>query len=206
MNSDKLTINMLSKRIHGLPKVFLNIGIGPSRNGSNREAEVIAETYPDIKIIGFEPVIDLFIKRQVDYPGELYPWGLWSEPSIKTMMVKPDTGQSSILKHIKEDHAYLETLISCTTLDHIDCAIQYPDDVFIWMDIEGAELEALRGGHKLLQSGRTKWIVSEVAHKPKRIGQPKGRKLTEHLKQYGFIPSIKYGYSKTAHNILYVME
>lgn len=196
---------MLSEWIHGLPKVFLNIGVGPNSVG-NREAEVIAETWPNIRIVGLEPNIGLFITRRRNYPGEIYPWGLWSTSSIQKMFMTPSRGQSSVLPTIDKDKIFHEVFVSCTTLDSIDTAIQYPDDIFLWMDIEGAELEALKGGNKLLGSGRVKWIAVEVAHKPKRIGEPTEKELTEHLKQYNFIPSVRYEFGKNTHNVLYIRK
>lgn len=206
MRQEARILDKLTQWINGTPKVFLNVGIGPSHNGSNREAEVVAKVWPDIQIIGFEPSMDLFLRRRPTYPGKLYPWGLWCKSGIQTMIVTPNKGHSSILNSVDSDRACSTELISCTTLDQIDCAIKCPDDIFLWMDIEGAELEALRGGHRLLGSGRVKWIALEVAHKPRRVGQPSENDISTYLSVYNFVPHRHYEYSPATHNILYTRK
>ena len=210
MSKEVLILDMLTKWISGTPKVFLNIGIGPMlQNGKNREAAKVSETWPGIRIIGFEPSIELFVQRLVDYPGELYPWGLWCESCIKTMTITPNSGNSSIFPFkgtICEDRGFQKAPILCTTLDCIDHEMQLSDDIFIWMDIEGSELAALKGGSQLLASGKVKWIASEVSHQSVRKGTPSEDEISDYLSAYGFTPKQRYEYDVSTHNVLYVKK
>lgn len=215
MKKNVQILDNLTKWISGTPKVFLNIGVGPSKKlrlpsgrslMTNREAVRVASTWPGIRIIGFEPNIDLFVERLVDYPGELYPWGLWCESCFKMMTITPNDGNSSILPFEDKNHTYQQSPIACTTLDCIDREMQLSDDIFIWMDIEGAELEALKGGSQLLSSGRVKWIAVEVEHKSRRTGAPSEDDISDYLSTYGFVPKRHYEYSKYTHNVLYVKK
>lgn len=211
MNIDEqsLIAERLTKWIIGDPKYFFNVGVGPSKKGSNKEANVVSRIWPGINVIGFEPNIGLFLARSKDYPGTLFPLGIWNTPGPQTMMMTPNKGQSSILQVEKQFEKHLlssestKVVINCITLDCLDRALSNPRDIFLWMDIEGAELQALKGGSRLLGSGRVKWIILEVAHVPKRIDQPSGADIKDYLSQYGFQPKQKYDYSPSTHNVLY---
>lgn len=206
------TIDLLRNNIETTPKTLFNIGVGPR---PHCECQVFKQLWPDINIIGLEPNINTFMDRAVDYPGRLYPWGLWSTSTIKELKaVSKSSGKSSILAPHKEWQgrwSYTKeecqtVLISCITLDQLDRALNFPEAIFLWMDIEGSELEAIRGGNLLLSSGRVKWIDMEVSHQPRRIGEPSEDMLIELLKPYHFSLKCQYNSGKVFHNSLYTID
>lgn len=188
----------------------MNIGVGPE---PHNEAETFKKQWPNIRIVGLEPHVHVFKQRHGNYPGKLYQWGLWSIPCLKILtVVRQSKGKSSILKpderwvgkwSYKNEKVCSQEIISCITLDQLDEALEFPEDIFLWMDIEGSELEALKGGHKLLESGRVQWIDMEVSVKPRRLGEPSEDDLSDHLKNYRF--SIKQRYNIGTHfqNVVY---
>ncbi len=206
------TIDLLKNNVLSTPQTLFNIGVGPRQHN---EAKSFKELWPEIDIIGLEPNTNTFIDRIVDYPGKLYPWGIWSTSMIKEFKaVLKVSGKSSLLTpHKKWQGQWSYTpkecqniLISCITLDQLDKALNFPKDIFLWMDIEGSELEAIRGGSLLLSSGRVKWIDMEVSHNPRRIGEPNENILAEALKPYHFSLKCKYNSGKAIHNSLYVID
>ncbi len=204
------TINLLKDNVKIPPKVLLNIGVGPK---PHCEAEIFKKMWPDIRIIGLEPNLKTFRDRVGSYPGELYPWALWNTPCIKKLFaVTKSPGKSSMLNpnpywigkwSFKIGKECKEILVNCVTLDQIDEALGHPHDIFLWMDIEGAELEALRGGRSLLASGRVNWIDMEVSHQCRRINEPNEDSLSEFLKIYNFSLKCQYNSGIAFHNSLY---
>lgn len=206
------TIELLKNNILSTPQTLFNIGVGPRQHN---ETQYFLELWPKINIFGLEPNMDTFMDRIGDYPGKLYPWGVWSTPVIKKLnAVFKAPGKSSVLSPHPEwrgkwsytNKECKAILISCITLDQLDKALNFPEDIFLWMDIEGSELEAIRGGNSLLSSRRVKWIDIEVSHKPRRIGEPTEDMLAELLKSYRFSLKCKYNSGTAMHNSLYVME
>lgn len=200
----------LLQHVKGKPKTLYNIGVG---HEPHNEAKAFQQLWPDITIIGLEPDLKIFCDRVEEYVGILYPWGLWKENAIREFSISSIHGWSSLLSPHSEWVNNANGLnftkgvfISCVTLDNLDKMMGCPQDIFLWMDIEGAELGALEGGKDALASKRIKWIDIEVSHKPRRIGEPSEVMISNYLKQYGYCKIIGYGNAKTFHNVLYELE
>jgi hypothetical protein len=95
------------------------------------------------------------------------------------------------------------THIICTTLDTVDKAFEEPEDIFLWMDIEGAEMKALKGGLELLESARVKWISLEIGTKRRRIGEPSFEDLQNLLLGYGYTPIHRYHSKSKFMNVIF---
>ncbi len=89
---------------------------------------------------------------------ELYPYGVWSEDTILSFDARGTEG-SCIVKEETGNR------IQVVSLDHTVFA-QGP--TFIKMDIEGAELEALKGSRKIIEEYRPKLAVC-LYHKPEDL-------------------------------------
>ena len=205
-------VDLLKDNISSTPQTLFNIGVGPRQHN---EAQHFRELWPKINIIGLEPNVDTFLDIITDYPGKLYPWGVWSIPTIKKLKtVTKAPGKSSILTPHKEwrgrwSYTAKECKIvpiSCVTLDQLDESMNFPKNIFLWMDIEGSELEAINGGNSLLSSGRVKWINIEISHHPRRVGEPDEETLAEILKQYGFSLKCKHSLGVACHDSLYAIN
>jgi FkbM family methyltransferase len=90
--------------------------------------------------------------------------GIWSSTSNRSFVAasadSPDHGVGKFVEHPPPDSG---TLVPCVSLDDFIQAAPPPDA--IKCDIEGAEVEALRGAAKLLQSPSRPWIIMEM-HSP----------------------------------------
>lgn len=71
------------------------------------------------------------------------------------------------------------------TLDRFDAFAGRRGNVLLWMDTEGAELEAIAGGSALLGSGRVRWINVETRDAPVP-GHPTTREVSAALGAYGY--------------------
>lgn len=172
-------------------KTMYNLGVGPQ---PHQEASLIKKEIPDIKIYGVEPNPITYFDRLSGYPGVLLPLGVWSEEKILKLQIESDHGRSSYLDpgeawsmdHNVEIKHKAETL--CKTLDSLDTLFGRPEDIILWMDIEGSELEALKGAHKLLESGRIGAIFLECTREDhqRRLGEPTVKEIRTFLEDYNF--------------------
>lgn len=178
--------------IVGVPRTLFNIGVGqPPHN----EARHFVARFPEINVFGLEPLTKSFIQQAPGYPGHIYPWGLWSTAGFKKLQRTTDQGNSSLMLFTPALGRRMdrcgEDWIYCTTLDTLDKLVGCPKDIFLWMDIEGAEVEALKGGLSLLASGRVRWIFLEVGIVQRRIGEPTQSEVEALLGALGFKPTQK---------------
>lgn len=103
---------------------------------------------------------------------EILPKAMWSEKRLLSLSAAGNFA-SSVTDHIQEDSV-------CIEADTIDALLQDKKVTYIKMDIEGAELEAIKGAKKVIQEQGPRLAVS-VYHKPEDIFQ---------------IPMLLHGYNK----------
>jgi FkbM family methyltransferase len=172
-------------------KTMYNFGVGQY---PHQEASLVSDMIPGIKIYGLEPNPITYFDRLDDYPGVLLPLGVWSKEKILKLQMTSDHGRSSYLdpestwkteNKVTIEHE-VDTL--CKTIDNLDTLFGSPENIILWMDIEGSELEALKGAHKLLESGRVEVIFLECtrANRQRRIGEPMPKELETFLENYNF--------------------
>ena len=128
------------KKNNFYPKTILNIGIGPSHG----EKIVWLEKFPESDLMG------------VDIRGI----GRWGQPFVNALVTNKETAENtktvmfcwackSIKCNIPEHKIHLRPH-NITTIDKIveDKKLEAP--FFMWIDIEGAELDALKGATETL--------------------------------------------------------
>lgn len=115
---------------------------------------------------------------------------IWSEPTLLTFHTTSNGQSSSLLPLALHRDRYpnitvTETeLIETTTIDSLQL---YPD--FLNLDIQGAELPALKGATKTLET--VKWIYTEISTEELYEGQALEPELTEWLAARGFKKSLQ---------------
>lgn len=165
----------------------------------------MAAFWPAATIYGFEPVPDAMRQtentvRAVTDRVKLYPCALGSAAARLTMNVSGNGGadgtqSSSILnpsghldefeyvlfkRQIKVDVIPLDRWAESAGVEHLD---------FLWLDLQGYELEALKGAEKLLAT--VKAIHVEVSHLPLYEGGVLYPTLKSWLHQKGFRPVVE---------------
>ena len=103
---------------------------------------------------------------------EILPKALWSEKRQLSLSAAGNFA-SSVTDHIQEGSV-------CIEADTIDALLLDKKVTYIKMDIEGAELEAIKGAKRVIQEQRPRLAVS-IYHKPEDIFQ---------------IPALLYRYNK----------
>jgi FkbM family methyltransferase len=131
------------------------------------EAQVFHKQHPACKIVGWEPNPDLF-KYQVenDFPGWLLSSGLWSEETDLILRVPEGNayGRSGSVARFNgtESKWDVEQPVHVVTLDETLRQFGKIHNAVLWMDIEFAELEALRGGQRLFNDGAIRVVNVEM--------------------------------------------
>lgn len=155
-------------------------------------ARAMAETFPEARVIAFEPlpeVAQTFRERLGSEPRvRLVQSALGAEPGRLTFYRNPYSLASSALP-VAEDgplvQPHEEALeVPVTTLDDALADDDLPASTLLKLDLQGYELEALRGGPETL--GRVGHVLLEVALRPSYEGEPTFEALLDHLRPFGF--------------------
>lgn len=172
------------------PGYLYDIGVG-----SQSEYATLAKHYPKMKIVGLEPCPITFKNLITKFPGLLLPYGVWQEETnLDLYFSKTSLDAASVFAIGREQNVK----IHARTLDSIDEQLGCPEDILLWMDVEGSELMALKGAVKLLQSRRVRWI--NLAVRDKWTGGTKAcikQEIDEFLIQFGYQEKLQYNH----HNI-----
>jgi FkbM family methyltransferase len=174
--------------------VAIDIG---SRGGFDRDLEPIAWC---VSAWGFEPDPEALERLRGGDPGpwrELHhlPAAIGAGTGQRELHVPRSPEGASLLRHnpaVARDFAYpelfeVERVIPVATLG-LDEAIEkfaIPAPAFVKLDVEGAELEILRGAPRALESAVA--IKTEVSFLPHRLGQPLAAEVASFLQQRGFV-------------------
>lgn len=140
------------KQLFEEPKCFIDCGPGII----NSEAWHIKKLWPKCAIIGIEACPNRYKKIKRKYPGILINKALDSKISEEYGYVGGSYNQFCFGLE-KEDKRrgitkYAKIRVKTITLDYIEQKYGPFDTIFIWADIEGAELRMLRGAERILSS------------------------------------------------------
>jgi hypothetical protein len=163
------------------PRAIIMCGVG-----QGIECKVFQRYWPKVIIIGVDP---------------LRPGGAFQGLHVQAALVGPDSPPvvTFWLRHRKRDCSSLfpprnrkamsvKVEAETVTLDEIFNAVIRHGPVALWMDCEGAELEALSGGLKCLQE--TRWLLAEIVDTVKvrtRKGHPRAGYILRLLRRQGFV-------------------
>lgn len=170
------------------PKIFLDIGVGEF--GS--EAWEVEKTYPDCKIVGFEPQPERFKSLQNhNFPGLLLPYVISEMDGIVEGYMGYEEGKSDFWLFDGDgepEGAYQKIHIDSYTLDKLEEEHGPFNAAFIWADTEGSELSILKGANRLFDENKIIGVNVEVRQKPIGIGACVERELIEFFRNKGFKP------------------
>ena len=131
------------------PKFIILAGVGVQ----SEETAVFRETWgSDFELYGFEPSVDAYNSVKNDFPGIIRNYALWNQNCTKTLHVKPGWKDGSSLFENNDDQAKRkqETIV-CRTLDSLFAFPSTFNKGALWLDVEGAELQALQGAEGLIK-------------------------------------------------------
>jgi FkbM family methyltransferase len=195
---DSIPYEVIARYIPSDP-VILEAGSADGKNTAE-----MAGFWPKAIIHAFEPVPDAMcltedITKSICNRVKLYPYALGSAPARLHMNVSGsggggETQSSSILKpsgHLEEfENVVFNRMIDVDVVRLDDWAEQ--EHVakldFLWLDLQGYELEALRGAERVLTTASA--IHVEVSHRQLYEGGVLYPELKHWLQQRGFDPVV----------------
>lgn len=142
------------------PKVL--ILAGPA---DGDEAQVAAERWPGLTVFGFEPFPPMYDWQLAHgWPGEFLSGAALSDAvGTQTLHLHPDPATEGRGSSLEQTRGGTTIEVETTTLDALRDAYQFaPGSAMLWLDIEGHELAALRGGRELFASGAVRYVNVEV--------------------------------------------
>jgi FkbM family methyltransferase len=178
--------------------------------------------FKDAIVYSFEPNPDVFIKLQSnlmkeDFSIKKFNVGIGSGPDSMVFYKNNNTGTSSFMlpnsfhqAHMARRYSTLEVpIVSIESF----CAEHSIDQIgIVKLDIEGFEVEALKGCKNLLKESRIDFLYIEASLVPSYEGQPLIEDVITYMRQFNYIPYNFYGYNETElresiiTNILFMSE
>lgn len=141
-------------------RVLLDIGPGVP----NSEAWIFREYSPDLEIIGFEPQTERYNFLKSIYPGTLSKLAVTGHTGVVNGKMGFEDGESDFKINLATDDQairYQDAIVNCKTVDDI-LFDNNRWEVFVWADIEGGELDMLRGCVKSMLYKRINFIALEL--------------------------------------------
>ena len=154
----------------------------------NTEAWVFDEFIDyDLKIMGFEPQSLRYENLSEKFPGELFNLGLAAECCVIEGYTGFEGGGNDFKREVTEAERpwYKKQKIEMTTVDEV-LSNEDNCNAFLWIDVEGAEYDILRGSISSLIKGKVNFINLELTFSEKLI--EKSRLMHALLLRLGYVP------------------
>lgn len=152
-------------------------------------------------------LVELFPYAVLDRNGKTDFWAIDPERT-RTSHRDGNIGASSVYRANPEYpyETYEQNLIEveCLRLDDWSAAVGIGAIDVVWMDIQGAELQALHGMGQLLKT--VKVIQMEVEHKRIYLDQPLFPEVDRFMTEAGFRCIAEYRHSDWASDVIYVQK
>jgi len=172
------------RRLGFRPGTLVDAGVA---TGTNE----LYEAFPDAHLVLVEPVAEFaesIGKILRSRKGVYFPVALGSEPGERTLRIEP---YQPLLTSFYERHALEQTgskpvmrTVKVETLDRLVASTRCPRPFGLKIDVEGAELEVIRGAAQTLRE--TEFVISEVSVLPRFEGSYRMLDFVSELDVRGF--------------------
>ncbi len=164
---------------------IFQVGVGQN----HKETDVLSEEWPGVLWFGCEP--HPIIYRQLceeDYPGALYNVAIGDHREVITMYSpRRHKDGSSAFRPDGECEAFLMEMMTLDgyLLDTMNSLKASRNSrILLWLDCEGSELSALRGGECFIQGVQV--VNVEMTAHPPGPGRPRPLEVHRWLADHGF--------------------
>jgi FkbM family methyltransferase len=161
--------------------------------GSNvgKKARQYYKLFPEATIYCFEPVPRTFDTLQAwasRQDGRVHAFNLaiGSARGFATMHAnQTHSGGSSLVGRRSAGESYLEIPVRMETLDALAGRLEVRDQIFVKIDVEGFDMEVVKGGQELLRRARA--VIIEIAIPDSPDGRPGFRDFIDTMHALGYM-------------------
>lgn len=181
----------LKELIKGIktPETIIDIG-----SNKGQFILLIEKIYPNKNIYSFEPIKEMIDKQKKFFAYKnniiFHNVALGSSTTLKEFLITARMDSSSFLKIVSDknkskNYDIVENRnIQINTLDNLLINEKISHPVLIKIDVQGYELEVLRGANNLLK--KTDYLLLEVSKNEMYQNQPIEKVIVEYLKNLNF--------------------
>jgi FkbM family methyltransferase len=173
---------------------------GPS---DGNEAQGIVKLLPKINILGCEPYKPMY-QWQLDHDwpisnGQLLGIALGNKECKMALNIDEDKPRCS--SFMQERTSNLKEIVSVDTIDNLSLKYGPFTNIFLWLDIEGHEYEALEGAEELFACNEINIINLEILERRAEHTE----KIEKFMKWYGMIEIKRWNiHTNSHHDRLYI--
>jgi FkbM family methyltransferase len=153
--------------------------------GKGKDVPVFKQLWPDIKVVGIEPLTQ-YIEMNKDFPGQLVQCAVGPSPGKRELYHAYNRDQRASFYDIPGLPNELFDLVDVRTLDDIEATTGPWCDAIMWLDIEGAEVEAMQNS-QVMSSGKVRWVNVELTFLPQKRRAAMAYETDDMLRSLGFI-------------------
>jgi FkbM family methyltransferase len=182
------------------PNAVIDVGANVGQFSS-----LVRSCHPTCPLYMFEPLPNALSRLRNVFEGDassiVFPFALSSAEGTVAFHVSQRPDSSSLLPigplQVRENRGTGESrtiMVPTRRLDGVSEISGLPDQTLLKLDVQGAELEVVRGAGELLD--HIKWIYCEVSFVELYEGQPRAAELIHALGRLGFELSVVGALSK----------
>ncbi|MDA9876836.1 FkbM family methyltransferase [Candidatus Pelagibacter sp.] len=172
-----------------VPETIIDIG-----SNKGQFILLIEKIFPNKIVYSFEPIIEMLKKQKKFYKYKknitFHNLALGSSICSKEFLITSRMDSSSFLKVVSntnksKNYSVIEKRdIKVSTLDEIFLNEKISHPILIKMDVQGYELEVLKGANDLLK--KIDYLLLEVSENEMYQNQPTEKTIVEYLKNFNF--------------------
>lgn len=183
---------LMAKLARTEPTIF---DVGANKGQTTKRYRAL---FPDSEIYSFEPFPQCVAELQAMFSGDhrvhIVPKAVARQKGVATFYVNHFDATNSLLprpadarRYYPRSAGYKESIeVDVTSLDAFVEAADVPAVDILKFDIQGGELEALRGAERVLRSGATALIYTEMMFIPHYEGAPLFHEIWSFLRKFGY--------------------
>ena len=175
---------------------FFDVGVGPP---GYDEAGWYLDEFPDWKFLGFEANVEYYRQRVKTFPGTMLHMGVGDREENRVFYLEGGNSSYQIPAGVGRREVITVKMV---TLDWAWNYADRPEGVYLWMDIEGGEMNALLGAKEMLSAVRA--INLEISDAPRFHDQPTRGELDGFLWEAGFRAIREHSHAARSYDLFYI--